>query len=290
MNPVADDTPYLADPGLVRSALMNILDDFNSEKLALRDLHAAMMNILDDIDEERRQLGLAKDALEASNRELEAFSYSVSHDLQAPLRAISGYSRALVEDYQSVLDDQGKHYLGMIEKYGTKMGRLIQDLLAFSRLGRRHITKVTVDMEESANEAFLELTPDSTVRRVRFHVGRLPPAQGDRAMIHQVFVNLLGNALKFTRSRTEAEISVTSYRSDEGVVYSVSDNGVGFDMKYSGKLFGIFERLHNENEFEGTGIGLALVARIVTHHGGRIWASSVVDQGAEFHFTLAGKE
>jgi two-component system sensor kinase len=285
----ADDGAYLADPGLVRSALLNILEDFNAEKLALRDLYAALMNILDDIDEERRQLARAKDALEASNRELEAFSYSVSHDLQAPLRAINGYSRALAEDYQPVLDDQGRHYLAMIERYGTKMGRLIQDLLSFSRLGRRRVTEVTVDMGELAHEAFVELNPEPAMRRVSFHVGKLPPAQGDRAMIHQVFVNLLGNALKFTKSRDEALISVTSHSSGEGAVYSVSDNGVGFDMKYSGKLFGIFERLHSENEFEGTGIGLALVARIVAYHGGRIWATSTVDEGAQFHFTLPGK-
>lgn len=332
MKPTSGVLPALSDSEAMRNALMNILEDFNGEKLALKDILSAMMNILedaheeknysilsqkamtnllddvnterdrfqdaqralmnilDDIEEERQRLSRAKDALERSNSELEAFSYSVSHDLQAPLRAVNGYARALLEDYQTVLDDQGKHYLAMIEKYGTKMGRLIQDLLAFSRLGRRHISEVMVNMEESAKEAFLELTPEPTLRDIRFHLGKLPTAQGDQAMIHQVFVNLLSNALKFTSSRTKANIYVSSSISEEGVVYSVRDNGVGFDMKYSGKLFGIFERLHSDAEFEGTGIGLALVSRIVKHHGGRIWATSVVDKGAEFHFTLRGKE
>jgi light-regulated signal transduction histidine kinase (bacteriophytochrome) len=270
----------------MRKVLLNILEDFNAEKGTLRDLQAAMLNILEDIEEERIRLGQAKEALEAANRELEAFSYSVSHDLQAPLRAVNGYSRALLEDYGLLLDEQGKHYLQMIEKYAGKMGQLIQDLLAFSRLGRRQVSESNINMGDLAKEVFLELVPEPSDRDIRFLLDPLPPAKGDRAMIRQVFVNLLSNALKFTRARPTAEIFVGYSDSDGETVYSVRDNGVGFDMKYYGKMFKIFERLHSENEFEGTGVGLALVSRIITQHKGRIWADSDGNHGAAFYFTL----
>ncbi len=228
--------------------------------------------------------------LEAANKELEAFSYSVSHDLRAPLRAIDGYTRILVEDYEASLDTEGQRVCGVIRDNTQRMGQLIDDLLAFSRLGRTQMQVASIDMAALVTSVFQELTTSQDRERLDFRVDSLPSALGDPAMIRQVWVNLLSNALKFSAKREQAMI-VVSGRAEVGEnIYSVGDNGAGFDMKYIDKLFGVFQRLHSQREFEGTGVGLAIVQRIIHRHGGRVWAESQVDQGATFYFTLPQKE
>lgn len=224
--------------------------------------------------------------LEASNKELEAFSYSVSHDLRSPLRAIDGFSRMLLDDYADRLDAEGSRRLNVIRDSTRKMGQLIDDLLAFSRMGRREMAQSDIDMTGLARAVCEELRAAAPERMLQFTVNTLPPARGDWSMIRQVFTNLLSNAVKFTKPRETAIVEVGG-RAEEGEnVYYVRDNGVGFDMQYVNKLFGVFMRLHSAGEFEGTGVGLALVQRIIHRHGGRVWAEGKVGEGATFYFTL----
>jgi PAS domain S-box-containing protein len=227
--------------------------------------------------------------LEAANRELESFSYSISHDLRAPLRAIDGFSRLLLNDKGNRLDAEGQRLLDIIRANTQKMGQLIDDLLAFSRLGRREVKAADLDMERQVADVVKELQETMEDRTVRWDLKPLPQARADRALLHQVWANLLSNALKFTRPRDAAviEVGCKSGQSlaDEDIYY-VKDNGVGFDMRYAHKLFGVFQRLHSYEEFEGTGVGLALAQRIIQRHGGRIWAESQVNGGATFYFTL----
>ncbi|MBE7552052.1 MAG: HAMP domain-containing protein [Anaerolineales bacterium] len=227
--------------------------------------------------------------LEAANKELEAFSYSVSHDLRAPLRAIDGYTRILVEDYEAGLDAEGKRVCAVIRHQTQHMGQLIDDLLAFSRLGRTQIQAAPINMETLAATVFDELTTPEEQERIDFHLVPLPPALGDPTMIRQVWINLLSNAIKFSAKRERALIEVDGQQSEGEIIYSVHDNGAGFDMRYVDKLFGVFQRLHSEREFEGTGVGLAIVQRVIRRHSGRVWAEGAVDQGATFYFTLPGK-
>jgi PAS domain S-box-containing protein len=224
--------------------------------------------------------------LEAANKELEAFSYSVSHDLRAPLRAIDGFSRVILEDYTNKLDDEGKRYLNIIESNTKKMGQLIDDLLVFSRLGRQEIRVSEMNMGKLAKAVSEELKLAVPERKLKFTINTLIPAQGDQAMIRQVFVNLLSNAVKFTRPKERAVIEVDGRSEGNENVYTVKDNGVGFDMQYVNKLFGVFQRVHSAEEFEGTGVGLAIVQRIIHRHGGRVWAEGKVNEGATFYFTL----
>jgi light-regulated signal transduction histidine kinase (bacteriophytochrome) len=225
-------------------------------------------------------------ALEATNNELEAFSYSVSHDLRAPLRAIDGFTRILVEDHAKALDSEGRRVLGVISKEGQRMGQLIDDLLAFSRLGRRALQPAEVDLTALAREIFQELAEHEPKRRLKLRLTPLPPAHADPSLIRQVLVNLIDNAVKYTRPRKVGEIQIGGAVQGSENVYYVKDNGAGFDMQYADKLFGVFQRLHSDEEFEGTGVGLALVQRIVRRHGGRVWAEGKVDEGATFFFTL----
>ena len=228
--------------------------------------------------------------LAAANKELEAFSYSVSHDLRAPLRSMSGFAKILEEDFAPHLENGGLRYIGLIQKNAEKMGCLIDDLLAFSRLNRQSLTRSLVSPAALVRETFDSLEADRNGREIELVVGDLPPCQADYNLLRQVFVNLLSNAIKFTRSRSAARIEVGS-RSEQGqTVYFVRDNGVGFDMRYVDKLFNVFQRLHRVEDYEGTGVGLAIVQRIVARHGGRIWAESNLDQGATFCFTLSGEE
>jgi len=224
--------------------------------------------------------------LEAANKELEAFSYSVSHDLRAPLRAIDGFSRVMLEDYTDKLDDEGKRYLNIIGSNTKKMGQLIDDLLVFSRLGRQEIRVSEMDMGKLAKAVSEELKLAVPERKVGFNINKLPPSHGDQAMIRQVFVNLLSNAVKFTRPKERAVIEVDGRSEGNENICYVKDNGVGFDMQYVNKLFGVFQRLHSSEEFEGTGVGLAIVQRIIHRHGGRVWAEGKVNGGATFYFTL----
>jgi light-regulated signal transduction histidine kinase (bacteriophytochrome) len=230
-------------------------------------------------------------ALEAANKELEAFSYSVSHDLRAPLRAVDGFSRMVLADYAPKLDDEGRRMLGVIRSEAQRMGRLIDDLLAFSRLGRQTIESARIDMQALAQEVCDELSALEPERQVRFELHPLPSALGTQSMIRQVWINLIGNALKFTKEREVAEIEIGATEAESGGrVYYVKDNGVGFDMRYAEKLFGVFQRLHNQQQFPGTGVGLALVQRIVQRHGGRVWAEAEVNHGATFYFTLPNQK
>ena len=224
--------------------------------------------------------------LETANQELEAFAYSVSHDLRAPLRAIEGFSHILEEDYGGQLDGEGLRLLGVVRSNVKRMACLIGDILDFSRMGRRELRAVAVDMNRLAHEVAEELQAATSGRVLRFEIADLPPAQGDRALLRQVLTNLMDNAVKFTQLRTEAVVEVGGATQAGENVYYVKDNGVGFDMRYADKLFGVFERLHAQEQFEGTGIGLAIVKRVVVRHGGRVWAQGAVGEGAAFSFAL----
>jgi light-regulated signal transduction histidine kinase (bacteriophytochrome) len=224
--------------------------------------------------------------LEFANKELEAFSYSVSHDLRAPLRAIDGFSHILLEDHAGMLDEEGRRLLNVVRDNTSRMGRLIDDILQFSRTGRSEMTLSGIDMKKLAQEVSEELLSSITGTKPQFEIEPIPTAMGDKALMRQVFVNLLSNAIKFSRTRETPRIKVGSSIKGDEIVYYVKDNGAGFDMQYADKLFGVFQRLHNVNEFEGTGIGLAIVKRIVTRHGGRVWAEAKVNEGATIYFSI----
>jgi light-regulated signal transduction histidine kinase (bacteriophytochrome) len=221
----------------------------------------------------------------ASNRELESFSYSVSHDLRAPLRHIDGYARMLREDAEPVLDAEMRRYLDAISEGARHMGTLIDDLLAFSRLGRKPLDCAQVDMTDLARHALVEAGGLRSAAEVE--IGALPGAWADPVLLRQVWVNLLSNALKYSAPRGhDAHVAVTGERDAAHVRYTVRDNGVGFDMRYADKLFGVFQRLHTHDEFEGTGVGLAIVQRILARHGGRVFADAAPGQGAAFTIEL----
>ena len=235
--------------------------------------------------------------LEAANKELEAFSYSVSHDLRAPLRHIGGFSKMLVEEFGSTLDPTAQHYLDRIQSGTQKMGLLVDELLNLARVGRQALNRHPIQLNSVVTEVITMLQPESEGRQVEWVIADLSTVGCDPVLVKQVFQNLLTNALKFTRSRegsdrnAKAVIEVSYKETDGQTVFMVRDNGVGFNMKYVDKLFGVFQRLHRAEDFEGTGIGLATVQRIVQKHGGRVWAEAEVDKGAAFYFTLnAGKQ
>ena len=225
--------------------------------------------------------------LEAMNKELEAFAYSVSHDLRAPLRHMVGYTELLQKNASSILDEKSHRYMMMILESAKRMGNLIDDLLAFSRIGRAETQMTLVSLEQLVKEALSEVRQETDGRNIVWSIGALPNVYGDRSMLRLALVNLIANAIKFTRTRPQAEIEIgcTDGKEDEVVVF-IRDNGVGFEMKYVNKLFGVFQRLHRAEEFEGTGIGLATVQRIIHRHGGRVWAEGVVDRGATFYFSV----
>jgi PAS domain S-box-containing protein len=224
--------------------------------------------------------------LEASNKELEAFSYSVSHDLRAPLRHTSGYVDLLANRYKDVLPEKGQHYLDAISESVHQMGSLIDDLLQFSRMGRVEIRESVVDMNRLVEEVAMQLNQDNPEYNIKWVIGKLPNPMGDEAMLRLVWINLLSNSVKFTRTRENPIIEIGANEEATEIIFFVRDNGVGFDMQYAQKLFGVFQRLHPMEEFEGTGIGLANVQRIVTRHGGRTWAEAKIDKGATFYFSL----
>lgn len=224
--------------------------------------------------------------LEAAMKELEAFSYSVSHDLRSPLRGIDGFARALMEDCGPALDAEGKRLIATIRNETRRMGQLIDDLLAFSRAGRQQLDTAPVDMTELARSAFQNLIEAAPERNPALQLNPLPEAIGDRALLRQVFANLLDNAMKFSARDPAPRIEISGWIDTAGNTYCVKDNGVGFDPRMAHKLFGVFQRLHRQEEFVGTGVGLALVQRIVHRHGGRTWAESAVGQGATFYFSL----
>ena len=240
------------------------------------------------INETLEQRVLARTTeLDATNKELEAFSYSVAHDLRAPLRHMDGFIRLLNKRASTTLDEKNQRYLGIISDSARQMGLLIDDLLAFSRVGRAELQLRAVSLHQLVNEAMQELQDEIQGREIAWKIGQLPEAMVDRSMMRLVMINLLANAVKFTSKREHAQIEVgaSSNEADEIVVF-VRDNGVGFDMEYASKLFGVFQRLHPAEDYEGTGIGLANVQRIIHRHKGRTWAEGEVDRGATFYFSL----
>jgi light-regulated signal transduction histidine kinase (bacteriophytochrome) len=225
--------------------------------------------------------------LEEANNELESFSYSVSHDLRAPLRHVQGFVEMLRKEADGQLSDKAQRYLGTIAKASSEMGHLIDDLLAFSRLGRAEIRASRVDLDELVQDTIRGLEMATTGRRIVWQMAPLGPVVGDPSLLKPVLANLVGNAVKYSCMRDPAVIDIGCAGEEEGrVILFVRDNGAGFDMQYAHKLFGVFQRLHRTEEFEGTGIGLATVRRIVARHGGRVWAEGAVNEGATFYFTL----
>lgn len=224
--------------------------------------------------------------LEAANKELEAFSYSVSHDLRAPLRAIDGFAHILEEDHAPRLDAEGKRLLSVVRSNSRKMGALIDDLLAFSKLGRQPINLVGTDMTALVHEVWSEIHADRPDGYNTLDISTLPTAQGDRSLLKQVWANLLSNASKYSGQQESPKVEVSGEENELESIYRIRDNGAGFDMKYYGRLFGVFQRLHTAAEFPGTGVGLAIVQRVVVRHGGRVWAESKVGEGATFFFSL----
>ncbi|HSH64386.1 MAG TPA: ATP-binding protein, partial [Bacteroidia bacterium] len=232
-----------------------------------------------------RKIVLGTEQLVAANKELEAFSYSVSHDLRAPLRAIDGYTRMIEEDYGRMLDEEGKRLLETVQSNAKRMGTLIDDLLSFSRLGKKELTKTQINMTTNASAAVTEINK-AVDHRAAIIIEELLPAYADYTLINQVFINLISNGIKYSSKTDKPVVRIHSEKKENEIVYSVIDNGAGFDMKYVNKLFGVFQRLHSLEEFEGTGVGLAIVQRILKKHGGRVWAEGKPGEGATFYFAL----
>jgi PAS domain S-box-containing protein len=274
----------LAEADRSRQALLSVVEDQRAADTALRQSEQRYRQL--SVELEKRVLERTTQ-LEEANKELEAFSYSVSHDLRAPLRAIDGFSRMIVEDHAGSLDSEGHRLLGVVSANARRMAHLIDDLLRLSRLGRSEIRLASVDMAALARTAFEDVVEDPKAReQIDFRVGELPRVEGDPALLRQAWINLLSNAVKFSALQERPVVEVEGRVEGHAVVYSVKDNGAGFNMAYSGKLFGVFQRLHGPSEFEGTGVGLALVRRIVLRHGGRVWAEGAIGQGATFSFSL----
>ena len=268
------ETPY---------ELAVLVDSFNAMLLEIQQRDRSLQDAQAQLEARVRE---RTEELHASNSELEAFSYSVSHDLRAPLRHITGFATLLHQHAGASLDDQGRRYLTTITDAAARMATLIDDLLAFSRMGRANVSKRRVELSQLVREARDEVSADVNGRRIAWEIHDLPPVDADPALLRPVLVNLLSNAVKYTGTRNEARIEVgTESRAGELVVF-VRDNGVGFDMAYAHKLFGVFQRLHRADEFSGTGIGLANVRRIIQRHGGRTWAEGALDAGATFYFSL----
>jgi len=307
LNILDDDEGERQQFASTQKAILNILDDSADEKSQSKDLQLAALNILDDVEIERQKveymngelreqivertrveeaLRRASAATEAANRELEAFSYSVAHDLRAPLRSIDGFSQALLEDCAEQLPQEGVTYLGFVRESAQHMAQLIDDLLSMSRVARSEFNRSTVNLAAVARHVVTRLMRDHPDRSVELIIPQEIMVAGDARLLELALENLLGNAWKFTRKRTPAHIEFGEMPDGLPTVYFVRDNGAGFNMAFAGKLFAVFQRLHTVTEFEGTGIGLANVERIIHRHGGRIWAEGEVDRGATFYFTL----
>jgi signal transduction histidine kinase len=267
-----------------RDEISGLVATFNEmlEQIQARD--AALQNAHNDL-EHRVQERTAQ--LHATNADLEAFSYSVSHDLRAPLRHISAFSSILSEEYGPSMDDGAKHYLERIENGAKRMGELIDDLLKMTQIGRKTLVLVKTDLNSLLRNVLTEMQPECKGRQIDWRIGELPDAECEPGLMRQVFTNLLSNAVKYSRQQKAAIIEVGHFKQENADVLFVRDNGAGFDPRYSEKLFGVFQRLHRAEEFEGTGVGLATVKRIVQKHGGSIWANSEVGKGATFFFTIA---
>lgn len=252
---------------------------------ALADITAVSIENVNVYSELEQRVKDRTAQLEAANKELEAFSYSVSHDLRAPLRSIIGYANVLEEDHAAQLDDTGRQVLQTVQQNAGKMNTLIDEMLQFSRVGKKPLDKTTVDNEKLVQSVIEELK-HSMPNHTLFEVSALPPATADEVLLQQVWVNLLSNAVKYSSKKAKPVIAIGSSKNEQEVVYFVKDNGAGFDMNYVDKLFGAFQRLHRMADFPGSGVGLALAHRIITRHGGRIWAEGKVNEGATFYFSL----
>ncbi len=261
----------------------NELERRSSELL---DNEAALLNLVEDLNLKSDELQRSAKQLEGANKELEAFSYSVSHDLRAPLRAISGFVSILMEDYENILDDEGRRICSIIQSNAAKMGQLIDDLLSFSRLIRSELHHSKIDMGSMVKNAIAEFGTAQDLSPKTITVQNLPEAFGDANLLKQVWINLISNALKYSSKEDNVQINIGAFQKESETSYFIKDNGVGFNMTYSNKLFGVFQRLHGLNEFEGTGVGLAIVQRIINRHGGRVWAEGEVGNGATFYFSL----
>jgi light-regulated signal transduction histidine kinase (bacteriophytochrome) len=258
---------------------VRLLSDKLCEKVgALNDRNAQL----------ERRVAERTSELETANRESEVFSYSVSHDLRAPVRAMNGFSQTVLEDYGELLPDEGRHCLESIRDGAKEMSALLDDLLAFSRLIRTPLKRQNVNTRKLVEKVIQELRRDQNGRKIDINTGDIPPCHGDATLLKQVWINLLSNALKYTRKRERAVIEIGCTSHNEGDVYFVRDNGTGFDMRYANHVFGVFQRLHPAEEYEGTGVGLAIVERIIHRHGGRVWANATKGEGATFHFTVGG--
>jgi signal transduction histidine kinase len=283
---------YLMKPvvsGILRTKV-EVFIDLALARLSLQEEIRERVRIAGEISKLNMVLAQRNDDLLAANEDLEAFGHSVSHDLRMPLRHIQAYIGMVETSAASKLDAQEQRRLEGARQAARRMSQLIDDLLSFSRIGRTTLSAVHVDMSELINNTLRELTPEVQGRNIEWNLGKLPRVRGDRALLHQVWVNLLSNAIKYTRPRELARIEVGAVQQERELIFWVKDNGVGFDMAYSDKLFGVFQRMHTVQEFEGTGVGLANVRRIIQRHGGRTWAEAERDQGAKIFFSLPAEQ
>ena len=256
----------------------------------LQRANEALQSEIKERKEVEKLIELRTRLLEMTNKELESFTYSVSHDLRAPLRAIDGYTRMILRDQRDKFNDDAKRKFDLIRSNTQMMGKLIDDLLSFSRLGRLEINMSKLDMEGLVNDIWMELQIINPDRRIDFKIKDIPPGRGDRTLVKLVYSNLLSNAVKYTKFKDKAYVETGGYTEGNENIYYIKDNGVGFDMKYYDKLFGVFQRLHSTDDYEGTGVGLAIVQRIIHRHGGRVWAKGKVEEGATFYFSLLQKD
>ena len=265
---------------------LNALLPVLARALTMRRLRIENEELTASLRERTLELERANVELTAANKELEAFSYSVSHDLRGPLRAVQGFAEIFREDFGAGLSAEGQQLIGKVLDGANRMDELIDDLLALSRSARQPLRRARIDVEGLARRVAAQLAPPAAERSVEFRIGKLPDCEGDASLLEQVFVNLLSNAVKFTRGRADARIEVGHAVEEGEPAYFVRDNGAGFDPKHAFRLFGVFQRLHRASDFEGTGVGLSIVQRIVSRHGGRIWAHGKPGAGATFFFTL----
>jgi len=269
--------------GVLTDAFNQMLTRIQEQNLALNESSAKIVAFNQRLEQ---RVAERTAELEASNKELESFSYSVSHDLRAPIRSIHGYANILKEEYASVLDAEAMRLIQTILRNSKRMGQLIDDLLAFSRLGRKELMRFEVSVQDIVHTIVEEQKSIEGDRLIEVKIDNLPNAFADLTTLRQVWINLVSNALKYSRDRERSVVEIGSFEKDQALIYYIKDNGAGFDMKYYDKLFGVFQRLHSQKEFEGTGVGLAIVQRIIAKHGGRIWAEAKLNEGATFYFTL----